>query len=117
MIGYTSSILDANTERAKKTFNVNLFGLIEVTQAFAPQVIAAKGQILNVGSIAGVLPLPGQGVYNASKAAVHSLSDALRVEMAPFGVKVICVSPSSRSLPIVAPLIWLLTTPGSPCRS
>lgn len=74
-------------------FNVNIFGLIEVTQAFAPQVIAATGQIINVGSIAAVLPLPLQGTYNSSKAAVHSLSDALRVEMAPFGVKVICVSP------------------------
>ena len=73
-------------------YNVNLFGLIEVTQAFAPQVIAAKGQIVNVGSIAGVLALPLQGTYNASKAAVHSLSDALRVEMAPLGVKVVCVS-------------------------
>ena len=73
-------------------YNVNLFGLMEVTQAFAPQVIAAKGQIVNIGSIAGILGIPLQGVYNSSKAAVHSLSDAMRIEMAPFGVKVICVS-------------------------
>lgn len=72
-------------------YNVNFFGLIETIQAFAPQVIAAKGQIINVGSVGGILPIPMQGAYNSSKAAVHSISDALRVEMAPFGVKVICV--------------------------
>lgn len=73
-------------------YNVNFFGLLETTQVFAPQVIAAKGQIVNVGSVAVAIPIPMQGGYNSSKAAVHSLSDVLRVEMAPFGVKVICVS-------------------------
>lgn len=85
-------------------FDVNVFGLLEVTQAFAPQIIAAKGQIINIGSLAGVIPVPYQGLYNASKAAIHSLSDTLRVEMAPFGVKVICVS--------LRP-VSLLTTPKS----
>jgi len=91
-LGYNATILDTGLEQAKKMFNVNLFGLVEVTQAFAPQVIAAKGQIINIGSLVGIIPLPLQGLYNASKAAVHSLSDTLRIEMAPFGVKVIYVS-------------------------
>lgn len=89
-------------------YQVNLFGLMEVTQAFAPQVIAAKGQVINIGSIAGVIPTPLQGVYNSSKAAVHALSDALRIEMAPFGVKVICVSPRLVVIPATTPQAsWL----------
>ena len=64
-------------------YNVNVFGLIETTQAFAPQIIAAKGQIINVGSVAAAIPIPMQGAYNSSKAAVHSVSDVLRIEMAP----------------------------------
>ncbi|CAI4210904.1 unnamed protein product [Parascedosporium putredinis] len=87
--GYNATVLDTDVQQARKMFDVNVFGLLEVTQAFAPQIIAAKGQIINIGSLAGVIPVPYQGLYNASKAAIHSLSDTLRVEMAPFGVKVV----------------------------
>ena len=93
-------------------YNLNLFGLIEVTQAFATQVIAAKGQVINIGSLNGVIPTPLQGVYNSSKAAVHSLSDTLRVEMAPFGVKVICVS-RDRAITLKVSSAMLLTPSGT----
>lgn len=56
------------------------------------------GQVINIGSISGIIPIPLQGVYNSSKAAVRALSDALRIEMAPFGVNIICVSPSLVSI-------------------
>jgi 1-acylglycerone phosphate reductase len=72
-------------------FDVNVFALISVTQAFAPLLIASKGTIINIGSIAGKFPVPWQGYYNASKAAVNLLSDNLRIELKPFGVKVINV--------------------------
>lgn len=93
-------------------YQVNLFGLMEVTQAFAPQVIAAKGQIINIGSIAGIVSIPLQGVYNASKAAVHALSDALRIEMAPFGVKVICVSFNLIAMPTILSAVLLIPFAG-----
>jgi len=51
------------------------------------------GVIVNVGSVSGVLTTPFAGAYCASKAAIHSLSDALRMELAPFGIAVMCVQP------------------------
>jgi short-subunit dehydrogenase len=72
-------------------FDVNVFALVSVTKAFSPLLIASKGTIINIGSIAGKAPIPWQGYYNASKAAVNLLSDQLRLELAPFGVNCICV--------------------------
>lgn len=72
-------------------FDVNVFAVIEVTKAFAPLLIASKGTIVNIGSIAGTQPIPWQGYYNASKAAVHLLTSQLRLELSPFGVEAICV--------------------------
>jgi 1-acylglycerone phosphate reductase len=74
---------------AKKLYDVNVFGIISVTQGFAPLLIASKGTIINIGSIAGFSPVPWQGYYNASKASVHLLSSQLRLELSPWGVKVI----------------------------
>lgn len=72
-------------------FDVNIWGLLAVTQAFAPLLIASKGTIINIGSIAGFVPSPWQGLYNASKAAVNLLTDNLRLELSPLGVKAIVV--------------------------
>jgi 1-acylglycerone phosphate reductase len=84
-------LLDSDVAVAKKMFDVNVFALIAVTQAFAPLLIASKGTIVNIGSIVGKIPFPWQGYYNASKAAVNLLSDQLRIELSPFNVKVINV--------------------------
>jgi 1-acylglycerone phosphate reductase len=70
-------------------YDVNVFGIISVTQGFAPLLIASKGTIINIGSVAGFSPVPWQGYYNASKASVHLLSHQLRLELSPWGVKVI----------------------------
>jgi 1-acylglycerone phosphate reductase len=84
-------LLDSEVSVAKKMFDVNVFALIEVTQAFAPLLIASKGTVVNISSIAGKVPFPWQGYYNASKAAVSLLSDQLRLELSPFSVKVVNV--------------------------
>jgi len=89
--GYNMPLLDADLSEAKKMFDVNVFALIGTTQAFAPLLIAAQGTVINIGSVVGYAPVAWQGFYNASKAAVNMLSDNLRIEMAPFNVKVICV--------------------------
>jgi len=89
--GYSMPLLDSDTSLAKGMFDVNVFALVEVTQAFAPLLIASRGTVVNIGSILGHFPFPWQGYYNASKAAVNSLSDQLRLELAPFDVKVINV--------------------------
>ncbi|KUJ16581.1 NAD(P)-binding protein [Mollisia scopiformis] len=89
--GYSLPLLDTTREGARDLFDLNVFALIAVTQAFAPLLIASKGTIINIGSIAGVSPMPWQGYYNATKAAVAALSNNLRIELSPFGVKVINV--------------------------
>lgn len=81
-------MLDTTVDAARKIFDLNVFALVAVTQAFAPLLIASKGQVINIGSIAGITPVPWQGYYNATKAAVASLSGNLRIELAPFGVRV-----------------------------
>lgn len=66
-------------------FEVNLFGVMRMVQEFAPLLIAGgDGRIVNIGSIAGVMPYPFGSSYNASKAALHSYGNTLRLEMAPF---------------------------------
>ena len=84
-------LLDANIDIARAMFNVNVFAMVSVVQAFAPLLMASKGTVVNIGSIAGKGPFPFQGFYNASKTAVTLLTDNLRVELEPLGVKVILV--------------------------
>lgn len=60
-------------------------------QAFAPLLIEAKGTIVQIGSLAAVLPYVFGSTYNATKAALHAYSNTLRVELAPFGVKVVTI--------------------------
>ena len=79
----------------RRQFEVNVYGLMHVTRAFAEGMCRrGSGRIVNVSSLAGLVGLPFMGVYNASKFAVEALSDALRQELGPFGVEVVLVEPS-----------------------
>ncbi|KAK0513840.1 hypothetical protein JMJ35_003562 [Cladonia borealis] len=80
-----------NTHTAKSMYEMNVWGMFRVTQAFAPLVIAAKGTIINISSISPCVHTPWMGVYTGSKAAVTAITDTLRLELAPFGVKVVTV--------------------------
>jgi 1-acylglycerone phosphate reductase len=64
---------------------------MRLCQVFAPLLIEAKGTVVMIGSLAGVMPYVFGSVYNASKAALHAYANTLRVEMAPFGVSVITI--------------------------
>jgi 1-acylglycerone phosphate reductase len=88
---YTVPALDIEMDEIRETFETNLFGVMRMCQAFAPLLIEAKGTIVQIGSLAGVMPYVFGSVYNASKAALHSYSSTLRVELAPFGVRVVVV--------------------------
>ena len=72
---------------------VNIRALTDLSLRFSDQLIRHRGGILNVGSIAGFLPGPGMAVYYASKAYVLSFSEALRLELAPRGVRVTALCP------------------------
>jgi len=76
-------------------FDVNVYGVYRVTQAFAPLIIEAKGRIINISSISGVLEWPMGGLYTMSKHAVEAFSDTLALEMARFDVKVSAIEPGN----------------------
>lgn len=105
--GYYMPLLDVELDKARKQYEVNVWGVLAVTQAFFPLLRAAKGisqtrvveeviltrsagTVVNQASIAGIQGFnrPYMAIYNTSKAAVYSMSDSMRVEFAPFGVKV-----------------------------
>ena len=84
-------------------FETNVFGLVAVTQAVLPQMRAAgRGRIVNIGSLTGRIASPFQGAYAASKHAVEGLSDSLRRELVPHGVKVSVVRPGPINTPFGA---------------
>ncbi|RKF60571.1 NADPH-dependent 1-acyldihydroxyacetone phosphate reductase [Erysiphe neolycopersici] len=83
--------VEIDLDDARQTFETNFFGVIAVTQAFVPLLINARGLILNIGSIAAIVPLVFASIYNASKAALHAYSQTLRLELEPFDVKVMVV--------------------------
>ena len=88
---YTVPALDVEMEEIRETFEANLFAVMKMCQLFAPLLIQAKGTIVQIGSLAGIMPYVFGSVYNASKAALHSYSSTLRVELAPFDVRVVTV--------------------------
>jgi NAD(P)-dependent dehydrogenase (short-subunit alcohol dehydrogenase family) len=91
VLGPTSEISDSETRRQ---FETNVFGLINVTRAFIPQMRERRsGRIINVSSVGGRITLPFFGVYNATKYAVEAMSDALRYELQPFGIRVVLIEP------------------------
>lgn len=78
-------------EDSKQCFDVNFHGVLRMVKAFVGMIIAAKGKIIQTGSVSGDLPFPWGSVYAATKAALKSYSDILRLELAPFDVDVVCV--------------------------
>ncbi|KAJ3752411.1 NAD-P-binding protein [Lentinula raphanica] len=84
------AVSDMDIDIARRTFEINVHGAISMVQEFIQLLVASgDGCVVNSGSIAGILPLPFSAAYNGSKAAVHALSNTLRVELAPFNVKVV----------------------------
>ncbi len=79
----------------RKLMEVNVIGLLATTQAFAPLLRNAGGRIVNIGSLAGIIAMPGASSYAASKFAVQAITDALRLEFAPFGIQVAIVDPGA----------------------
>jgi len=88
---YTVPALDIELDEVRETFETNVYAVMRLCQAFSPLLIEAQGTIVQIGSLAGVMPYVFGSVYNATKAALHTYSDTLRVELAPFGVKVVVV--------------------------
>lgn len=93
--GAMGPLLDGGVEALRKQFDTNVFALVDVTRACFPLLRTRRGLVVNIGSVSGVLVTPFAGAYCASKAAVHALSDALRLELAPFGIDLMEVQPGA----------------------
>ncbi|MGB5958112.1 SDR family oxidoreductase [Pseudomonas sp.] len=93
--GAMGPLLDGGVDALRQQFETNVFAVVGVTRALFPLLRRSRGLVVNIGSVSGVLVTPFAGAYCASKAAVHALSDALRLELAPFGVQVMEVQPGA----------------------
>jgi short-subunit dehydrogenase len=88
-LSYSMPMSDVDIDEARKIFDLNVFAQIAVTQAFLPLLLKSKGMLVNQTSVVGCVVGPFQAIYNASKAAMSMISDCQRLELEPFGVKVI----------------------------
>lgn len=94
-IGYFGSVEESEDVEVRRMFDINVFALGRMTAAVLPGMRRRRsGTIINIASLAGIKPFPALGYYNATKFAVVGLSGALKEEVEPLGIKVICVEPS-----------------------
>jgi NADP-dependent 3-hydroxy acid dehydrogenase YdfG len=92
--GVYGPVEEVAMDDVRREFETNVFGLGRLTQLVLPGMRAAgRGRVVNVSSMGGRLVYPTGGWYHASKYAVEALSDALRIEVAPFGISVVLVEP------------------------
>lgn len=92
--GIFGSLEETSLDDARAQFETNVFGLLACVRAAVPPMRArGRGRIVLVGSLSGRAPIPFQGHYSASKAAVDSIAQCLRMELAPHGVGVVLVEP------------------------
>ncbi|KAJ4296343.1 NADPH-dependent 1-acyl dihydroxyacetone phosphate reductase [Kalmusia sp. IMI 367209] len=88
-ICYTMTAVDHDVAQAEKMFAVNVFGPMRMVVHFHKLLVAAKGKVVNIGSVGGIVPYVYGASYNASKAALHHWGNTLRVELKPLGVDVV----------------------------
>ena len=92
--GIAGSVEDTGIDEAKQQFETNYFGALRVIRAVLPVMRRqGSGSIVTVSSVAGVLAIPFQAIYSATKFALESTMEALRSEVAPFGIRVSLVEP------------------------
>lgn len=97
-VGIMGAIEDCRDTDFQEIFDINVFGLLRTMHYTLPYMRMQKcGLVINISSIAGHMGLPYRGIYSASKAAVHKITEALRIEVAPFGIHACIVDPGDFS--------------------
>lgn len=93
-VGIGGAIEDTSTDMVKALFDTNFFGICRVLQEVLPVMKQqGKGLVINMSSIGGIIGLPFQGIYSASKFAVEGFSEALYKELSSTGIKVVLIEP------------------------
>ncbi len=102
-IALAGAVEDTSVEEARAQFDVNFFGVLRVCRAVLP-ILRKQGSgcIVNIGSIGGLVAIPYQGLYSASKFALEGLSESLRLEARPFGVNVVLIEPGDHRTSLTA---------------
>lgn len=96
--GYTmlGALEEVSEEQTQHVFDVNVFGTLRMIRAVVPHMRKQRaGRIINISSIAGKLSTPVNGTYSATKFALEALSDALKLELAPFKIQVVLIEPGA----------------------
>jgi NAD(P)-dependent dehydrogenase (short-subunit alcohol dehydrogenase family) len=102
-VGIIGPLEEIPTAEIRNNFETNLFGPIEVMKAVLPHMREQKsGLIINITSIAGYMGLPYRAVYSASKGALEYVTEAVRMEVRPFGIEITNVAPGEFSTNIAA---------------
>ncbi|WP_426136443.1 SDR family NAD(P)-dependent oxidoreductase [Pseudomonas sp. PWP3-1b2] len=92
--GQGGAVMDLTADVLRQQFETNVIAPVQLARAFLPLMLSQhQGRIVNIGSVSGVVTTPFAGAYCASKAALHALSEAMRMELTPFGIDVITVQP------------------------
>lgn len=93
-IALAGAVEDTSIDEAREQFEVNFFGVFRVCRAVLPAMRGrGAGYIVNIGSIAGLVAVPYQGLYSASKFALEGLAESLRLEVREFGIRVVLIEP------------------------
>lgn len=101
--GIGGAVEDTSAAEALDLFQTNFFGALRVCRAVLPYMRAqGAGTVVNVSSIGGRIGLPFQGLYSASKFALEGLTEALRMEVKPLGIRVVLVEPGDTRTPFTA---------------
>ncbi len=106
-VGLFSTLGDMEPEHFQRLFALNVFAPVYLIQAVLPQMkYRRQGQIVNIASVVGQVALPGMSAYSASKFALRAFTDALRVELKPFGIHVLGVYPGRVQTPFKKNAYW-----------
>jgi len=93
--GIAGSVEETTIEEAKSQFETNFFGAVRLCRAVLPIIRKQKyGYIVNISSVAGLMSIPFQGMYSASKFALEGMTEALRMEVKPFDIHIVLIEPS-----------------------
>ena len=93
-VNFTAAVEDLHMEDWRRQFETNFFGVLRVTRAVVPHMRERmRGRIVMMSSVSGFVTAPTQGAYSSSKFALEAMSNALRLELYPFGVQVVLIEP------------------------